>query len=73
MARPRVADVVVVLEICRVAANILDKQSWTADRGGLPVWGLGEGLTTPPHNQLVTKYYTRPKTWRGVVNTVMKL
>ena len=33
--------------ILRVAANIPNKQSWTADRGGSPAWGLGEMLTTP--------------------------
>jgi len=34
--------------ICRVAANKLNMQSWTADKGGLPAWGLAEVLTTPP-------------------------
>ena len=33
----------------RVAANILNKQSQSADRGGPPAWGLGELLTTPHH------------------------
>jgi hypothetical protein len=33
--------------IWRVAANILNKQSRTADKGGPPAWELGEGLTTP--------------------------
>jgi len=31
----------------RVAANILNKQSRTADRGWSPAWRLGEVLTTP--------------------------
>jgi hypothetical protein len=35
------------LQIWRVAANILNKQSRTADKGGPPSWGLGVGLTTP--------------------------
>jgi len=35
------------LEIRRVAANILNKQSRTADKGGPPALGLGVGLTTP--------------------------
>ena len=35
------------LQIWRVAANMLNKQSWTADRGDPPAWGLVEGLTTP--------------------------
>jgi hypothetical protein len=34
------------LQILRVAANISNKQSRTADRGGLPAWGWGEVLTT---------------------------
>jgi len=33
--------------IWRVAANILNKQSRTAEKRGLPAWGLGEVLTTP--------------------------
>ena len=33
--------------IWRIAANILNKQSRTADKGGTPAWGLGEVLTTP--------------------------
>jgi hypothetical protein len=34
-------------QIGRLAANILNKQPWTANRGGPPAWGLGVGLTTP--------------------------
>jgi hypothetical protein len=33
--------------IRRVAANISNKQSRTADKGGPPAWGLGEVLTSP--------------------------
>jgi hypothetical protein len=47
MARPQVADGGEGLQIWRVAANILDKQSRTADKGGPPAWGLDGGLTTP--------------------------
>jgi hypothetical protein len=32
--------------IWRVAANVLNKNSRTADKGGPPTWGLGEVLTT---------------------------
>jgi len=32
--------------IWRVAANILNKHSWTATRGGPPAWGLGEVLVS---------------------------
>jgi hypothetical protein len=50
LARPRVADGEDSLQIWRVAANTLNKQSRTAERGGTPAWGLGEGL------QLILKY-----------------
>jgi hypothetical protein len=46
-ARPRVADGGDSLQFWRVAANILNKQSRTADKGGTPAWGLGVRLTTP--------------------------
>ena len=38
--------------ICREAANILNKQSRTAERGDPPTWGLGEVLTTPHHKNV---------------------
>jgi hypothetical protein len=44
MARPQVADGRDGLQIWRVAANILNKQSRTAQRGGHPAWVLGVGL-----------------------------
>jgi hypothetical protein len=46
MARLRVADREDGLQIWRVAANILNKQSLTV--GGPPAWELGGGLTTLP-------------------------
>jgi hypothetical protein len=53
------------LQIWRVAANILNEKSPTADRCGHPAWGLGGGLTIPTaKNQLVTKHLTEPWTWR---------
>jgi len=33
----------------RVAANVLNKQSQSADRGSPPAWGLGEVVTTSRH------------------------
>jgi hypothetical protein len=42
-------------QIWQVAANILNKQSQTADRGGPPAWGLGLALTTP-HCKKLTCY-----------------
>jgi hypothetical protein len=47
VARPQVADGGDGLQTWRVAANILNKQSRTADRGGPPACGLGEGLKSP--------------------------
>jgi hypothetical protein len=47
MARPRVADIGDGLQIWRVAANILNKQSRTADRGWPSSLGVGRGLTIP--------------------------
>jgi hypothetical protein len=41
MVHPQVADGGDSLQSWRVAANILNKQSWTADKGGTPAWGLG--------------------------------
>jgi hypothetical protein len=45
-ARPQVADGKDGLQIWRVAANTLNKQSRTADKGGTSAWGLGVGLST---------------------------
>jgi hypothetical protein len=44
MARPRLAGGEDGLQIRRVAANILNKQSRRADRGWSPACGLGVGL-----------------------------
>jgi hypothetical protein len=52
MARPQVADVGDGLQIWRVAANVLNKQLRTADRGGPPAWELGVGQTTPHHKKI---------------------
>jgi hypothetical protein len=46
MARPRVGDGGDGIQIWRVAANILNKQSRTAEGGGPPAGGWGGGLTT---------------------------
>jgi hypothetical protein len=47
MICPQVADGEDGLQIWRVAENTSNKQWRTADRGGSPVSGLGEGLTNP--------------------------
>jgi hypothetical protein len=46
MARPRVADGGDGLQIWMVSANILNKQSRTADKGWSTGRGLSEGLTS---------------------------
>jgi len=65
MAHPRIADGGDNLQIWRVAANILNKQTRTADMGGPPDWGLGEGEQLNVKKQLVTKCHTRPRNWAG--------
>jgi hypothetical protein len=59
MARPRVAVRGDGLQIWRVAANILNKQSWTANSGWYSSLGLGGGLTTLPRE---TQYLLRTTT-----------
>jgi hypothetical protein len=73
MARPQVADGEDGLQIWRVAANILNKQSRTADKGWYS-WGLGVGLTTPQRkNKCVTKCKKGPQTWTDSLNKQTKL
>ena len=63
-ARPQVADGEYALQKWRVAANMLNKQPWTADRGGPPAWGLVEGLTTPHRKkETVTNLLNKPRKW----------
>jgi hypothetical protein len=52
MTRPQVADGGDGLQIWRVAANILNKQSQTADSGWSSNLGLGVGLTTPDRKRI---------------------
>jgi hypothetical protein len=56
MARPRVADRGDCLQIWRVAVNMLNKQSRTADSGWSSSLGVGRGLTTLPRK---TQYLLR--------------
>jgi hypothetical protein len=52
------------LWIWRVAANILNKQSRTADEGWSSNSRLGMGLTTPRQkNKIVTKCHKGPRSW----------
>ena len=48
----------------RIAANMLNKQPWTADRGGPPAWRLVGGLTTPHRKkETVTNPLDKPRNW----------
>jgi hypothetical protein len=47
MARPQVADGGEGLQIWRVAANILNKQSWIVDKGWPSSLGVGRGANNP--------------------------
>jgi len=50
------------LQIWRISANILNKQSQTADNGWSSSLGVSEGLTTPNRkNKLATKCYIGPR------------
>jgi hypothetical protein len=74
VARPRIADTGDGLQIWRVTANILNKQSHTADKGWSSSSGLDERLTTHHRKkQLVTKCYTGLRKWGALVNTVMDI
>jgi hypothetical protein len=48
MARPQVVVGGDGLQIWRVAANIVNKQSRTADRGWFSSLGVGRGANNPP-------------------------
>jgi hypothetical protein len=63
MARPQVADRGDGLQIWRVAANILNKQSRTADREWPSSLGVGRGLKTPHRKTLClfAKYVQGPR------------
>jgi hypothetical protein len=64
MARPQVADGGDILSIWKVATNILNKQSLTADKGWSSSLDLGVELITPHRkNKLVTKDHKKPRTW----------
>jgi hypothetical protein len=62
MVHPQVADGGDSLQIWRLAANILNKQSWAADRWWSSSFGVGRGANTPPpHHKPLICYgmYTR--------------
>jgi hypothetical protein len=65
IARPEVAIEEERLHTWKVAANILNKQLRTTEKGRTPVCEVGAGLTTPyrKKRKLLIKYYQRPRTW----------
>jgi hypothetical protein len=75
MVRPQVANAGDGLQIWRVATNILNKQSRTADNGWSSGLGLSMGLTTPhrKRNKLVTKRHKGPLSWTDSLDKRPKL
>jgi hypothetical protein len=70
MARPQVADGGNGLQIWRVAANIFNKQSRTADkRWSSNFSGLGVGLTTP-HRKKLSCYENSQEAWDILFSTI---
>jgi hypothetical protein len=64
MARRQAADEHEGFQIWRVAANILNKQSQTADKMWSFSFGLGLNVTNPHRkNKLVTKCHKGPEYW----------
>jgi hypothetical protein len=58
MARPQVTDVGDGLQIWKLAANILNKQSQTSDKGWSSSLGVGRGS----NKSLVTNCHKVPRT-----------
>jgi hypothetical protein len=53
----------------KLAANILNKQPRTNDKGWSSSLGVGRGATTPHHKkQIVTKRINEPRTWTDVLD-----
>jgi hypothetical protein len=65
MARPQVADGGDALQVWWVAANILNKQSRTADKGWSSSMGIGRGATAP--HRKIHKLVTKPNMKRRIV------
>jgi len=65
MVRPRVADEGDDLHMCRVAANMFQKQSRLAEKGWSSILGVGRvsNNSLVIKEQLVTKHYTEPPIW----------
>jgi hypothetical protein len=54
-----------VLRLRRLAANILNKQLWTADKGWPSSLEIGRGANNHPTVKIsmVTKYFKAPRAW----------
>jgi hypothetical protein len=66
LPRPQIADGGDGLQILSVAANILNKQSRTADKEWPTSVGAGRGVTQliAVKNKFVMKFYERPRAWK---------
>jgi hypothetical protein len=77
IARPQIAGGEEGLHIWRAAANILNKQPQTVDKGVvLQLWGSAGGVTTPRRKKLgcyKMLHSASNSRWRALVNTVMSL
>jgi hypothetical protein len=67
MACPQIADGGDALQVSRVAANILNKHSQTAEVLQLGGWAWGYKLLTVK-NKIVTKFLEKPRTWTNSVD-----
>jgi hypothetical protein len=66
MARPRVAGRGDGLQIWRIAANVLNKQSGKAEKRWSPSLGVGRGeKLLSVINEIVMKCYTWHRSWTG--------
>ena len=58
--QPQAADGGDSLKIWGVAANMLNQQSWTADKGSRPAWGLVERLKTLHRKEIMSYENLKP-------------
>jgi hypothetical protein len=66
VARPQVVDRGDSLQIWRVVANILNKQSRTTDRGWLSSLGVGRGVNNPHRKSCICyEVFTRASAMIG--------
>jgi hypothetical protein len=73
MARPQVADGGVGFQIWRLAANILNKQSRTADRGWSSSLGVLHGANNSTrYRKLDPKIHKKPQTWTDYLDNGFK-